>query len=82
VLAAWLAAGPLARRKTAVAGGAHIAALAALGITRTSVGLFGFHEYGWDPSPQLPLALTFGAVAIGALALGTFVRSQHASPAD
>jgi plastocyanin len=80
VLAAWLAAGPLTARKGAVAIGAHVAALAALGVTRTSVGLFGFHEFGWDPSPQLPLAVALGAVAIAALAVGTVLRSVFASP--
>jgi hypothetical protein len=79
VLAAWLAAGPLTTRKGAVAVALHAAALVALGVTRTSVGLFGFHEFGWDPSPQLPLALTFGAVAIAMLSLGTVLRSQNVS---
>lgn len=81
VLAAWLAAGPLTARKRLVAIGLHVAALLALGITRTSVGLFGFHEFGWDPSPQLPLALTLGGIAIAALVIGTVPRSEHASPA-
>jgi hypothetical protein len=79
VLAAWLAVGPLTRRKAAVAMALHAAALGALAITRTSIGLFGFHEYGWDPSPQLPLALTFGAVAIASVALGTVRWSRISS---
>jgi hypothetical protein len=79
VLAAWLAVGPLTRRQALVGIALHAVALAALAITRTSIGLFGFHEFGWDPSPQLPLALTFGAVAIAALALGTVRRSRISS---
>jgi hypothetical protein len=82
VLAAWLAAAPLTPRRRAIAIAAHAAALAALAVTRTSFGLFGFHEFGWDPSPQLPLALALGAVAIAALALGTVLRSHPFSPVE
>jgi copper binding plastocyanin/azurin family protein len=81
VLAAWLAAGALTAHKRVVAIALHVTALLALGITRTSIGLFGFHEFGWDPSPQLPLALTLGGIAIAALVIGTVPRSEHASPA-
>jgi Copper binding proteins, plastocyanin/azurin family len=68
VLAAWLMVHPWTRHKQLVAIGAHVAALGALAVTRTSLGLFGFHEIGWDPSPQLPLAVTIGLLAIAALA--------------
>ena len=68
VLAAWLAAQPFTRRNQVIAVAAHFAALGALAITRTGIGLFGFHELGWDPSPQLPIALTVGVLAIGLLA--------------
>jgi hypothetical protein len=82
VLAAWLVAAPLTRRRAVIAAGAHLAALVALGVTRTSIGLFGFHEFGWDPSPQLPLALTLGLVAIAALGLGTVLRSHQFPPVE
>jgi plastocyanin len=67
VVAAWLVAAPFTRTKQLVAIGAHAAALGALAITRTSIGLFGFHEIGWDPSPQLPVAVALGLVAVGLL---------------
>ncbi|HUR78916.1 MAG TPA: cupredoxin family copper-binding protein [Acidimicrobiales bacterium] len=67
VLAAWLLARPWTRAVQLCAIGAHGVALVALAITRTGVGLFGFHEIGWDPSPQVPLAVTFGLVAIALL---------------
>jgi plastocyanin len=67
VLTAWLVVHPWSRTKQLVGIGAHVAALGALVITRTSVGLFGFHEIGWDPSPQLPLAVAIGAIAIAML---------------
>jgi plastocyanin len=67
VLAAWLAAQPLTRQGQVVAVAAHLAALGALAVTRTDIGLFGFHELGWDPWPQLPIALTVGLLAVGLL---------------
>jgi hypothetical protein len=79
MLAAWLGVGSLTRRKALVGIALHAAALCALGVTRTSLGLFGFHEFGWDPSPHLPLALTFGVVAIAALAIGTVHRFHNVS---
>jgi hypothetical protein len=74
VLAAWLAVAPWTRRKQLVAIGAHVAALGALAITRTGVGLFGFHEIGWDPSPQLPLAIAIGVTAVALLSAARSTR--------
>ncbi len=68
LLAVWLSAQPWSRPAFVTAAGFHVAALAALAVTRTDIGLFGFHEFGWDPSPQLPLALSAGFVALALLA--------------
>lgn len=81
ILTAWVLSAPFTRRVQVSVIAAHVAAVGALAITRTPVGLFGFHELGWDPSPQLPVALTVSTLAIALLGLAKPAVSVEEWPA-
>lgn len=46
----------------------HAVSLAAFALSRT-VGMFGFHEAGWDPSPEAALAVAAEVAGVGLLGL-------------
>ena len=76
-----LAIGPLWRKLSALAGiGLAVGGLAAIAISRTSRGLFGFTEHGLQPAPEGLIVVGAEIGMIVALAMSIVIEWRQQSP--
>jgi plastocyanin len=69
-------------RSVFLAGAAfNVAALTAFFVTRTHLGLFGYREIGWDPSPQAAVTVALELCALVALGYGFIAATVRARSA-
>jgi hypothetical protein len=61
--------------------GVSLGTLAAFGLSHTSMGLFNFREFGWEPAPQALVALVAELTAVVLSVTGLRVARRRPLPA-